>query len=553
MKLTSLLYSLLFAAVILHAQQVNIVPKPASVKMEKGNFSINPATQLVVTGSELNKTAELFNTYLNKYYGFQLAIVTASKKSLNNAIVLSNNKTSRTIAGAYHLTISKNKIAVEGEDAAGVFYGIQSLIQLLPFEKTKALAVPQLKIEDSARFVYRGMHLDVGRHFYDVDFVKKCIDLIALYKLNTFHWHLTEDQGWRIEIKKYSKLTEIGANRNGTIIGRYPGKGNNNKAYGGFYTQDQIKEVVAYAAERYINVIPEIELPGHSSAAIASYTWLSCFPGRSTNIPLNMVSIKSVEQLQQENRIKLVQETWGVFDDVFCAGKDSTFVFLQDVLDEVMDLFPSKYIHIGGDECPKTFWKQCPNCQKRMKENGLKDEHALQSYFIQRIEKYVNSKGRQIIGWDEILEGGLAPNATVMSWRGEQGGIEAAKQHHAVIMTPGSHCYFDHAQSKHEDSVTIGGYLPIQTVYGYDPTPAQLSDTEAKYILGAQANVWTEYINNTAKAEYMILPRLSAISEVLWANKANKDWNNFEQRLSNEIKRYDWMNLNYSKAYLTEK
>ena len=262
-----------------------------------------------------------------------------------------------------------------------------------------------------------------------------------------------------------------------------------------------------------------------------------------------MVSLKSVVQEQQEKRIKLVQETWGVFDDVYCAGKDSTFTFLQDVLDEVLQLFPSKYIHIGGDECPKTFWKQCPACQKRIKENNLKDEHALQSYFIQRIEKYLNNKGRQIIGWDEILEGGLAPNATVMSWRGEQGGIDAAKEHHAVIMTPGGWCYFDHSQTKNEDSVTIGGYTTVQKVYSYDPIPAALSVDETKYVLGSQANVWTEYMSNTSKVEYMIFPRLSAMSEVLWTNKQNKNWPDFEKRLQNEFKRYDLLQFNYSKAY----
>ena len=310
----------------------------------------------------------------------------------------------------------------------------------------------------------------------------------------------------------------MGAWRDGTIIGRYPGKGNDSTKHGGYYTQAQIKEIVQYAADRYITVIPEIEMPGHSMAALAAYPELGCTGGPYA-----------------------VQQTWGVFDDVYCAGNEKTFSFLQDVLDEVMELFPSKYIHIGGDECPK--------CQQRIKDNNLKDEHALQSYVIQRIEKYVNSKGRQIMGWDEILEGGLAPNASVMSWRGEEGGIDAAKQHHTVVMTPGAWCYFDHSQTKNEDSVTIGGYLPIEKVYGYEPIPASLSADEANFVLGAQANVWTEYMSNPNKVEYMIFPRLAAMSEVLWSSKQNRDWNDFEKRLMNEFNKYDFLKLNYSKAY----
>jgi hexosaminidase len=367
----------------------------------------------------------------------------------------------------------------------------------------------------------------VGRHFFPVDFIKKYIDYIALHKMNYFHWHLTEDQGWRIEIKKYPRLTEVGAYRDGTIIGHFPGKGNDSIRYGGFYTQEEIKEVVAYAAKRYITVIPEIEMPGHSSAALTSYPYLGCTGG-----PYK------------------VQQTWGVFEDVYCAGNDSVFTFLQDVIDEVITLFPSKYIHIGGDESPKTRWKSCPKCQKRIKDNNLKDEHELQSYFVQRMEKYINSKGRTIIGWDEILEGGLAPNAMVMSWRGEKGGIEAARQNHNVIMTPSSHVYLDHSQTKKEDSVTIGGFLPIQKVYSYEPVPKELTGEQAKHVFGAQANVWTEYMGSTQKVEYMLFPRLSALSEVLWSPAAQREWPDFEKRLPQQLKRYDLWKTNYSKAYL---
>jgi hexosaminidase len=537
-------------ASIVHSQNISIVPKPAFAELRNGSFTLSPSTRLFVEDEDLKRSASFFNDYLQKMYGFRLR--EGNKKESNGIIVLKKGNIKSAIEGAYEMRIEKNKILITGANPEGVFYGIQSLIQLLPFSKTTSLTVPQMIVLDSARFEYRGMHLDVARHFFEVDLVKKYIDILAMYKLNTFHWHLTEDQGWRIEIKKYPELTKIGSKRNGTIVGHHPGKGNDNIASGGFYTQEQIKEVVAYAADRYITIIPEIELPGHSSAAIAAFPWLSCFPDRITSIPVNMVSLKTVNEAQVGNRVKFVQETWGVFEDVFCAGKETTFTFLQDVLDEVVALFPSKYIHIGGDECPKTFWKKCPQCQKTITGNNLKDEHDLQSYFIQRIEKYLNSKGRNIIGWDEILEGGLAPNATVMSWRGIKGGIEAARQKHKVIMTPGSHCYFDHSNSANEDSLTIGGLLPVEKVYSYNPISDSLSAGEAKYIIGAQANVWTEYITNTAKVEYMILPRLGAMSEVLWTAKEKKDWNEFVPRMMNEFKRYDWMGLNYCKIFLKE-
>jgi hexosaminidase len=347
--------------------------------------------------------------------------------------------------------------------------------------------------------------------------------------MNYFHWHLTDDQGWRIEIKKYPKLTSVGAWRDGTIIGRYPSTGNDHIHYGGFYTQEQIKEVVKYAADRYITVIPEIEMPGHSMAALAAYPQLGTTP----------------------DSIYKVSETWGIngmFNNVLNPS-EYTFNFLQDVVDEVMALFPSQYIHIGGDECDKQWWHKSPFCQQLMKEKGIKDEEGLQSYFIQRMEKYINSKGRKIIGWDEILEGGLAPNATVMSWRGEEGGIAAAKQNHDVVMTPGNPVYFDHTQSQHEDSVTIGGYNPIENVYAYEPVPKELNAEQANHVLGAQANLWTEYIGNIPKVEYMLFPRLSALSEVLWSPKENRDWKDFQKRLLEQFKRYDLWKANSSKAY----
>jgi hexosaminidase len=432
---------------------------------------------------------------------------------------------------------------------------MQTLLQLLPIiERGAAVTMfdlPFVVIDDYPRFKYRGMHLDVCRHFFPVSFVKKYIDYLAMHKMNFFHWHLTDDQGWRIEIRKYPNLTSTGGYRNGTIIGRYPGIANDNTPYGGFYTQEEVKDVIRYAADRQITIIPEIEMPGHASAAIAAYPFLSCFPSEQTKIPSHP-STKSIQE-QASGRVKLVQETWGVFEDVFCAGKDSTFTLLEGVMDEVMALFPSPYMHVGGDESPKANWKRCPNCQARIKSLNLKDEHELQSYFIQRMEKYLNAKGKTLIGWDEILEGGLAPNAWVMSWRGEKGGIEAARQNHNVIMTPGEYVYLDHTQTKNEDSVVIGGYTPIEEVYNYEPIPKILDSTKAKYIVGAQGNVWAEYMRYPSKVEYMIFPRLSALSEVLWSPAQARNFKNFEPRLLNQFRRYDLWRTNYSKAYFDMK
>jgi hexosaminidase len=523
--------------------EISIIPQPARIDIKAGSFELNRSTVIALQDIADRSAADLFNDYLQQFYGLKLTVVKSAK---NNCIRL----TTPTFIKApdneerYTLHVSPGEIAIQGDSHKGTFYGMQTLLQLLPLKisASGSLFIRAVTIEDQPRFSYRGMHLDVGRHFFPVTFIKKYIDYLALHKFNTFHWHLTEDQGWRIEIKKYPKLTSVGGWRNGTIIGRYPGNGNDSIRYGGFYTQDEIKDVVKYAADRFITIIPEIEMPGHSSAAIAAYPELSCFPGEDTKVAKGTAWAGPAKGKQ-------VQQAWGVFEDVFCAGKESTFQMLEDVLDEVMQLFPSKYIHIGGDECPKANWKRCRQCQQRIKKQGLKDEHELQSYFIQRIEKYLNSKGRNIIGWDEILEGGLAPNATVMSWRGEQGGIEAAKQNHDVMMTPQGWCYFDHSQSRNEDSVTIGGYTPLEKVYGYDPLPKDLSDEQLKHILGAQANVWTEYMANTGKVEYMIFPRMAALSEVLWTAKEKKDSSGFERRLETQFKRYDLWKVNYSKAF----
>ena len=436
----------------------------------------------------------------------------------------------------YRIHVSSEQLTLEATTEHGLFNAIMTLRQLLPTEVEKedpsrvrnnmAWTVPGVHIADHPRFQYRGLHLDVGRHFMPVSFIKHYIDLLAMHKMNRFHWHLTEDQGWRIEIKAYPKLTEIAAFREETLIRRYGSNTYDNRPYGGFYTQEEIKEVVAYAADNYITVVPEIEMPGHTSAVLAAYPEYGC--------------------LDKEYK---VQTTWGVFEDIFCPSEE-TFGFLEDVLDEVMALFPGEFIHIGGDEAPKKQWGESALAQEVIRREGLKDEHELQSYFITRIERYLNSKGRQIIGWDEILEGGLAPRATVMSWRGERGGIEAAKMGHDVIMTPGNTNYFDHYQgTMSNEPLAICCFTSVEDVYGYEPVPEALSQEEAKHVLGAQGNVWTEYIRTPEKVEYMAYPRATALSEVLWSDPSQKDWYSFWARLQHHFERLDHRGVNYAPHY----
>ncbi len=504
--------------------QVFIIPQPAKVSVPDGltGFPIDKSSVILFTDKKLEPLAK----YLSEQIKIETGIAVPYKKGIvASGIVLDIDDKQNPKEGAYALDVFNTQVYMGAANTQGVFYAVQSFLQMLHQAGASRL-VPAVKIEDEPRFSYRGMHLDVSRHFFSVAFVKQYIDYLAAYKFNTFHWHLTDDQGWRIEIKKYPKLQEVGAYRAGTIIGKFPGTGNDNIKYGGYYTQEEIKEVVAYAKNKYVTIIPEIEMPGHSAAALASYPFLGCTKG-----PYK------------------VFETWGVIEDVFCAGQDTTFAFLQDVIDEVAALFPSKYIHIGGDECPKERWKACTACQAKIKAEGLKDEHELQSYFIKRMERYINSKGKQIIGWDEILEGGLAPNATVMSWRGETGGIEAAKQNHNVIMTPGKPVYFDHSQSRNEDSLTIGGLNTLEAVYAYEPVPKELSEKEATFVLGAQANVWTEYMASPSKIEYQIFPRILALSEVLWSKKENKNWAAFETKLPMFLNFLKQKNISFSNAY----
>ena len=508
--------------------QINIVPYPNDVKMGKGYFQLSSATKIIY-GKGTEKLASYFKEQVINLTGLSLKVELYNGKNpllnKNNIQLFLNDDAS--LKEGYTLQISKTTIDLKAKESALLFNGIQTLLQLLPVKKSaESISIPQLFIKDSARFSYRGMHLDVSRHFFPVYFIKKYIDLLAMHKYNTFHWHLTDDQGWRIEIKKYPLLTQIGSCRDQTLVGNYGSNKYDGTKYCGFYTQEQVKEIVQYATDRFITVIPEIEMPGHAVAALTSYPYLGCTKGPYKTM-----------------------ETWGISEDVFCAGNDSTYTFVEDVLKEVMELFPSKLIHIGGDECPKVRWKTCPVCQQKIKKENLKDEHELQSYFVKRIEKFVNSKGKNIIGWDEILEGGLAPNATVMSWRGTEGGIAAAKQGNNVVMTPGSHCYFDHSQSSNEDSITIGSYLPLEKVYAFEPVPASLSASEAKHILGAQGNVWTEYMNNESKVEYMVLPRIAALAEVLWSTMGKRNFVDFEKRLPFILERYKAMNYNFSTAF----
>ncbi|MBG6234302.1 hexosaminidase [Pedobacter sp. CAN_A7] len=528
-------------AIPVFAQQdvnVGIIPAPVSVQKTNGTFVLDKTVVMVAAQPETNNVADLLNAYIAAQGGFALR----EAKSVNGnqkAIVLTTEGADQLPAEGYKISVTANKIQVTGK-GAGLFYGVQSAMQMIPAKTGESFSIQTVEINDYPRFKYRGMHLDVARHYFPVSFIKKFIDMMSQYKLNNFHWHLTDDQGWRIEIKKYPKLTSVGAVRNGTIIGHYPGVANDDQEYKGFYTQAEAKEVIAYAATKYINVIPEIEMPGHASAAIAAYPELSCFPDRATPIDTKTPWAGS-------RNGKQVQQTWGVFQDVF-VPTENTFKFLENVLEEVIALFPSKYIHVGGDECPKDYWKESAFCQKFIKDNNLKDEHGLQSYFIQRMEKFVNSKGRSIIGWDEILEGGLAPNATVMSWRGVEGGIASAQQKHDVIMTPATNgLYLDHAQSKSADEPTnIGGFAPFSKIYSYDPIPGVLTADERKYIIGVQANLWTEYIKTPEKVEYHILPRMFALAEIAWTQLDRKDMKNFtEERLPLHLARLDKTNTQY--------
>ncbi|MGQ0542656.1 MAG: family 20 glycosylhydrolase [Blastocatellia bacterium] len=509
---------------VAQSSEINIVPKPAIVLGGQEPFILTRNTKIVASNKDL---ASYLNESLERNFGFRLEVVAGYRPTKNLSIIRLNDATQNTDdLGKYALKVlARGDIELSGSER-GVFYAIQTLLQLMrPGAKSGQVHIPAVMISDEPRFRYRGMHLDVSRHFQPVEFVKKFIDQMAQYKFNYFHWHLTDDQGWRIEIKKWPKLTEIGSKRPETMVDRnfspYIGDG---KPHGGFYTQEQIKEVVAYAKARHITVIPEIELPGHASAALAAYPQFGC----------------------KSDYAYKVQTTWGIFKEVFCPT-DETFKFLEDVLDETIKLFPdSPYIHIGGDEVLKDHWKESAFVQELKKRENLKDEYEVQSYFIRRIEKFINSKDKKMIGWDEILEGGLAPNATVMSWRGMKGGIEAAKSKHDVIMTPTDFVYFDYGQGDPTyEPLNIGSYVPLEKVYSFEPVPPELTAEEAKYVLGGQANIWTEYMKTPQHVEYMAFPRILALSEVLWSRKEDRNLADFNRRLNAILPRLDKQGVNY--------
>ena len=500
----------------IYSQVNNIIPTPKEQTIKNG-FMLIENNPEIITNDKFKSASTLLKNAINE-------LNLDNDEKPKNRIKFSYNK--KLDNEEYILRINSNLITISASTENGAIFGFQSLNQLMNLNLNDGvIKLKSQEIKDSPRFKYRGMHLDVGRHMYPVDFIKKYIDGLAMLKFNNFHWHLTEDQGWRIEIEKYPELNNIGSFRDSTLIGHYGDKPRqfDKLRYGGFYTKKEIKEIVKYANKRGINVIPEIEMPGHSQAAVASYPMLGCTGEQVGVAPL-----------------------WGVFKEIYCS-KNETFDFLEDIIDEVVELFPSKYIHIGGDEAPKTNWKACGNCQNVIEREGLKDEYELQSYFITRMEKYINSKGKQIIGWDEILEGGLAPNATVMSWRGITGGIEAANMNHEVIMTPNAVCYLDHYQAKDtkNEPLAIGGYTPIEEIYNYEPIPSELDKSLHKYIIGAQGNVWTEYMKTSDHVEYMVFPRILALSEVVWADN-RPSFEDFEKKVNDTYPILDRMNINYS-------
>ncbi|MDO1511570.1 family 20 glycosylhydrolase [Maribacter confluentis] len=511
-----------------------IIPQPNQMKKDQGYFTFDKGTVLVVKNDAYVEPTLILSQRLKIAAGFDMAIV-SSPPTANYVQIMVDTSLA---AEAYKLSINEGYIQLKASTKNGLVYGMQSLRLLLPKEmESKQIqshvnwSVPVMEIEDSPRYEYRGVMLDVSRHFFDIAYIKKTLDRMSLLKLNTFHWHLVDDQGWRIEIKKYPKLTEIGGfradqedkhwnSRKVTQAGEAAG-------YGGFYTQVQIKEVVDYADKLGITVVPEIEMPAHVMSAIAAYPELSCF----------------------ENPIGVPSGGVWPITEIYCAGKEQTFLFLENVIDEVADLFPGTYIHIGGDEATKTNWAVCPHCKKRMQEEKLASVEELQSYFIRRMEKYINAKGKEIIGWDEILEGGLAPGAAVMSWRGTQGGMEASEQGHKVIMTPGEFCYFDQYQGpQNTEPIAIGGYLPLKKVYGFDPVIPTMTKEQESFVMGGQANLWSEYIPTEEHSEYMLFPRLLALSETLWSTKEQRNWSNFSERLKVINERLEFMGVNVSKS-----
>ena len=533
MKQLAVITVIMTAALTLSAASgIPVIPEPQSVKLENGAFELNAGTVLYSPAILKNLAGKLV-AYLKPALGKSLSVSVDSSTSKNSIILsIDSSLLKRHGKEAYAISVTRDIVHISGGSPAGVFYGIQTLRQFLPpdtiitnkdLKPAEIYKIPCLKVLDYPRFKWRGLMIDPCRHFFPVKEIKRMLDVMALLKINVLHWHLTEDQGWRIEIKKYPKLTEAASVRaeSPKLWHRREGDG---KQYGPyFYTQEQVKDIVKYAGERFITVVPEIEMPGHSIAALAAYPELGCTGG-----PYK------------------VRTRWGVEPNIYCAGNEKVFKFLQDVLSEVMQIFPSEFIHVGGDEAPKSVWKRCPKCQKRIKDEGLKNEHELQSYFIQRMDKFLASHGRRLIGWDEILEGGLAPGAAVMSWRGEKGGINAAKMNHDVVMSPTAYCYLDYYEAKGKvEPEAIGGFLPLSKVYSYNPVPNALSPGQAKHILGLQGNLWSEYIWTPDQLEYKAFPRACAIAEVGWTEKDRKNYNSFMNRLGPFLQRLKYMGINY--------
>ena len=532
-KLLSRLAPGLFAVVLFTACRpaatvkgnLDVIPQPQEIVLARDTtpFIIDRSTTIVypATNEKMHRTADFLATFIKEMTGTEVRV--SDKEKSSNAIILAVDSTMGQPEG-YNLQITPEKVLLTGGSEAGVFYGIQTIHKALPILKDGkvAAALPAGTVTDFPRFRYRGFMIDVGRHFFPVSYLKQMIDLMALHNINYFHWHLTEDQGWRIEIKKYPKLTEIGSKRDSTIID-WETKKFDGKPHSGFYTQDEAREIVRYAADRFITVVPEIDLPGHTTAALASYPELGCTGG-----PYKVLC------------------SFGVFPDVLCAGNDQTLQFTKDVLYEIMDIFPSEYIHIGGDECPKSRWEKCPKCQAKIKELGIKalpkhsKENQLQTYFMSELEKEINAHGRRMLGWDEVLEGGLTPNSTIMSWRGIQGGIEAARQHHDVIMTPIQRLYFSNPRIN-----KMTGFEWMNRVYNFEPVPAELTDAEKKFVIGTQGCIWTEWTADSTKMEWQILPRMAALSEIQWTLPEHKNFERFMERLPEMLKIYSSLDYGY--------
>ena len=524
-----LLLSLFVCAAFANAQtKVSIIPLPKVVLEKEGSFKPGNTIYIVAQEASLAPLAQHAEQLFKEAAGVKKIIQSPYKKpAQKNVIYLSIDSHAVKHDEGYVLDVTKASITLKAKSERGIFYGLQTLTQLIPVGNDKS--IPAMHIEDEPRFTWRGMMFDNCRHMFSVDFIKRFIDQLAYHKLNKFHWHLTEDQGWRIEIKKYPRLQTIAAYRNGTQYGPDRKKDVDSIRYGGYYTQEQIKEVVAYAASKYIEVIPEIEMPGHSVAAITAYPSLACNP----------VSFETGKPHE-------VRKVWGVSKDILCVGNDSVFTFLQDVLTEVMPLFPSQYIHIGGDEAPHDAWAKCPKCQQRMKDEGLKNEAELQSWFIRRMEGFINANNKRLIGWEEIMQGGLTPNATVHSWLGVKSGLQASKMGNDVIMSPYSHLYFDGYQAEPAiEPLAIGYYTPLDIVYSFEPRHPDMTDKDAQHLLGAQANLWTEFIKSESYFQYMVFPRMDALAEITWTPKEKKNFNDFEQRLQTQLKRYDKMKIHY--------